>query len=316
MLGMITMLTKMVYKNVYAFEYLKYLRDRVNKVLVSDERYIRNTYRKALGRNLELQHPTLYNDKINFLKLNWTHPFLTMCADKVAVRDFVKERIGANYLVPILGIFDNVDDIDFNVLPKSFVIKASHGSGWIIIVKDKDSENLDLYKKRMRLWLKSNYYFRAREKVYKDIPPRIIIEPFLKINDNPPDDYRIFCFHGEPRFIFLDMEKYEEDHIIKRNVYDINWNLLDVKVQYPCLPNKKIEKPKELDLLVSLSKKLSKDFLHVRVDFYSFDGLVYFGELTFFHGSGFQKINPSRFEKEMGDLVDLNQINIDEFSDI
>lgn len=275
------------------------------KYLISSENLIRKRFKERLGRELDLENPIKYNDKIQWLKLNWRDPLAIKCADKYEVRKFVTERIGEKYLNELYGVYESVDEINIDILPKSFVLKGTHGSGFNIICKDKTKLNWEEELKKMRRWLKTNYYLRNREWVYKEIKPRIICEKFIdQGEENELRDYRFFCFNGEPKFIAVDFS-ITDKRKTRRNIYDLDWNLLNVEISYPKELNVRVEKPKKLDEMIYLSKKLSSEFPHARVDFYYVEEKIIFGEITFFHQSGMGLIKPVEFETIMGNWLKL-----------
>ena len=275
------------------------------KYLVSDEKLIRRKFKKRLGREVNLKNPVKYNDKLQWLKLNWYDPMATKCADKYEVREIVKERIGEQYLNELIAVYESVDEIDIDKLPDKFVLKGTHGSGFNIICKDKSKMNWDEEFKKMRRWLRTNYYLQNREWVYKDIQPRIICEEFLVQDDGYElRDYRFFCFNGRPKFITVDFSITEKQKT-RRNLYGLEWNLMDAEISYPKETNIQVEKPEKLEEMIELSKKLSSGFPHARVDFYYIDKRVIFGEITFFHQSGMGRINPEEFEVDMGNWLEL-----------
>lgn len=270
----------------------------------SDEEVIKRHFKKAFGRKLNLDNPIRFNEKIQWLKLNWYDPLATKCADKYEVRSFVQERIGDKYLNDLYGVYDSVDEIDIDGLPDAFVLKATHGSGWNIICKDKNSMNWDKELKKMKRWLKTNYYWGTREWVYRDIKPRAICERYLSgENGNPPDDYKIFCFNGEPKIIRVIYDRFTPNHGV--NHYDVKWNLINIEWGKRLHNCKMVEKPKTLDVMLDLSKRLAKGFPHVRCDWYNIKDRIVFGELTFFPANGMKKIDPEEFEIEMGSWLVL-----------
>lgn len=286
---------------------LEPLKNIIFKLLsfIDDERVIKLRYKISTGQRLNLENPITYTEKLQWLKLNWYDPIATKCTDKYEVREFVKERIGEQYLNELYGVYDSVEEIDLNKLPDSFVLKATHGSGWNIICRDKNKMNWAVELKKMKRWLKTNYYWFGREWNYKDIKPRIICEKYLAEEDGePPKDYKIFCFHGEPKFIQVDIDRFKGH---KRNIYDLEWNLLDAEFLYPKFNEKLIKKPVKLSEMIELSRKLSKDFPHVRVDFFIVENKIYFGELTFFPESGFKKFKPEDFEIQVGSWLKLSK---------
>lgn len=273
------------------------------KKCVSDEQLIKKRFRKRLGREVNLKNPTKYNDKLQWLKLYWKDPLATKCADKYEVREFIEEEIGEKYLNELYSVYESVDEINLDELPNSFVLKGTHGSGYNIICKDKTLMNWEKEFKKMKRWLRNNYYWSKREWVYKDIKPRIICEKYMEDETGKaPMDYKIFCFSGKPKMIQVDVDRFGEH---KQNFYDIDWNFMNVEIENFSDQSVEVERPKLLNEMLKLSEKLSKNFPQVRVDFYSFNNKIIFGELTFFHHSGMGKFFPPEFEEEMGSYFKL-----------
>lgn len=270
---------------------------------LSDKQYLKLIYWSETGKRLNLQNPQTYNEKIQWLKLNDRKPEYTIYADKYAVRSYVSETIGEQYLIPLIDVYDSVDEIEFDSLPNQFVLKCTHGSASNIICKNKDKLDIRDSKKKLRKWMKKNWYWFGREWSYKNIKPKIICEKYM-IDESGYDlkDYKIFCFNGEPKLIQVDFNRFINH---KRNLYTINWELLDVKIKRPNDPNFSVAKPNKLEEMLQCARLLSKDIPHVRVDFYSIKDRIYFGEMTFYHGSGFEKFEPERFELEMGSWLKL-----------
>lgn len=277
--------------------------------LISDEQLIRKRFRNRVGRDVDIQQPIKFNDKLQWLKLNWYDQTATKCADKYEVREIVKEKIGGKYLNDLIGVYESVEEIDIDKLPNKFVLKGTHGSGFNIICIDKTSIDWDEKFKEMKRWYRKNYYWQNREPVYKDIKPRILCEEFLVQNDGDElRDYRFFCFNGEVKFITVDFSITDKKKT-RRNLYDLQWNLLEAEISYPKEKNIKVNKPEKLEEMIELSKKLSSGFPHARVDFYYIDNRIIFGEITFFHQSGMGIISPEDFEIEMGNWLELPIIN-------
>lgn len=284
----------------------RYFKQMYFKFYFNDKRFIQKKFKKRLGREVNLENPQKFNDKLQWLKLNWYDPLAVKCADKYAVREFVKDKIGEKYLNELYGVYSSVNEINLDELPEKFVLKGTHGSGLNIICKDKNKMNWKKAKKKMKRWMITNHYWQTREWVYKDIKPRIIAEKFIETNNNKPlKDYKFFCFNGEVKSLFVAKNRGIGTTF---DFYDLDWNWLEVKNHYPN-SNKKVEKPEKLDKMICLAKKLSKKFPQVRVDFYYENKKIYFGELTFFHFSGFESFEPESFDIEMGKWLDLNKIN-------
>ena len=280
------------------------------KNFFTDVSFIQRKFKKEMDRKANLDSPKTYNDKLQWLKLNWYDPLASKCADKYEVRQYVKETIGEEYLNDLLGVYESIDEINLDDLPKSFVLKGTHGSGFNIIVRDKEKMDWKREFKKMKKWLKTNYYWQNREWVYRDLKPRIICEKFLSDDSgNLPKDYKLFCFDGEPHFMFVASDRGGDT---KFDFYDLEWNKIPVSQHYPN-SNYSIPKPNNLDHILDLSRKLSKGFPHVRVDFYLVEDKIIFGELTFFHFSGTKKFKPEKYDKIFGDLIDLSKIKNKEY---
>lgn len=274
--------------------------------LLPDKFYLQILYKIRMGKKLDLKNPKTYSEKLQWLKLYDHNPLYKKLVDKYEVRKYVADTIGENYLIPLLGVWNAFDQINFNELPNQFVLKCTHDSGSVLICTDKATWNVNIAKKKLNKCMKRDYFYLGREWPYKDIKPRIIAEEYIVDESGTQlKDYKIFCFHGKPRMIEVDFDRFI-DH--KRNVYDTNWNYLNIETNYPAHPEIKIDKPKELNTMLILAEKLASDFPHVRVDFYTFDHVIYFSEITFYHASGMGKITPLQFFQEMGSWINLDQV--------
>lgn len=279
---------------------------RFSAFKIYPEATLKFEYKRQTGYNLNINNPCSYNEKLQWLKLHWYDPEATRCADKYLVRQYVKER-GLGYILnDLYGVYENIDDIDIEQLPNEFVMKVTHGCGQNLICTDKSKLNWGFEKKKFKKWLKKSHYYDSLEWVYRDIKPRIIVEKLIKTADGkPPKDYKIFCFNGEPKCLFVASDR---GIATKFDFYDCNWNLLQVKQHYPN-SGKIFSKPKELEKVLEYARVLSKGFPHVRVDFYIENGAIIFGECTFFHFSGSQKFEPREFDYILGEYLDLSCID-------
>lgn len=222
-------------------------------------------YKRYMGKKLNLKNPKTFNEKLQWLKLYDRNPLYTKLADKYEVRQYVKEKIGEQYLVPLIGVYNSVEEIPFDVLPEQYVLKCTHDSGTAIIKNATNKISVTEIKNKLKKALKRNYYYEHREWCYKNNRPRIICEQIIKTKDNnPPRDYKIFCFDGQPKFLFVASDR---GRGTKFDFFDIEWNKYPVMQHYPN-SSYKIEKPKKWDEMVACAKKLSAGFTHVRVDFY------------------------------------------------
>ena len=224
--------------------------------------------------------------------------------DKYEAKDYVTSKIGEEFIIPTIGVYDRFNEIDFQKLPNSFVIKCTHDSGGLVIVKDKQNIDLKEIERRIKKSLKTNYYYLGREWPYKNVKPRIIIEEYMidKTN-NELRDYKFFCFNGKVKFFKIDFNRFI-DH--RANYYDKNGNLLEFGEKV-CPPDfsAKISLPNNLKEMIKLSEKLSKNTYFLRVDFYEVNNKIYFGELTFFPASGFGEFIPNSWDKKIGDMLEL-----------
>lgn len=271
---------------------------------ISDKTFVKFQYKMATGKKLHLNNPITFNEKLQWIKLYDRNPLYTKLVDKYKVRSFVKERIGADYLIPLLGKWDNVSDIDIQKLPDSFVLKCNHDSGGIVICADKSKLNWDKDKKKLEAHLKQNHFYLSREWAYKNVKPCIIAEKYM-IDDIVHElrDYKFFCFNGIPKLIQVDFNRFTNH---KRNFYTLNWEFIDLAVKCSNDPNADIHKPINLEEMIEIAKKLSAGFPEVRVDLYSINGKTYFGEMTLYHGGGFEKFSSEEFARIMGSWININ----------
>ncbi|WP_085169332.1 ATP-grasp fold amidoligase family protein [Brachyspira hyodysenteriae] len=270
------------------------------------EKIIKEQFRNALGYELNLENPKTFNEKLQWLKLYYHDPLMTICADKYAVREYIKETIGEEYLIPLIGVWDKVEDIDFNSLPNQFVLKVNWGSGQNIIVKDKSTLNIEEIKKKLEYWMKptSNHYYYSYEWCYKNIKPKIIAEKYIEQSDGNLTDYKVYCFNGNIYFIglylFRNTNNYQVLYYNKEfKKLEFEWGSKNTNKNDIVLNIKKLEK------IFILSSLLCKKFIHIRVDFFITDHNIYLGELTFFDGSGYEKFNPIKWDYKFGELLEL-----------
>jgi len=278
--------------------------------VVSDKKFINLQYRRAFGELPDLRHPKTMNEKIQWLKLYDRTPLHTQCVDKYAVRDYIAEKVGEKYLIPLLFSTEDPADITPERLPDApFVIKTTHGSANNTFVTDKSLIDWGSLRKGLRQTMRQNYYPLGREWPYKNAKPRIVVERMLQNEDGTiPFDYKIHCFHGSPKVIQVDIDRFG-DH--RRNLYDTQWQLQPFTWAAwrdgKCLePNgRHISMPCGLKEMLETAAKLSSPFLYARVDLYEVRARVYFGEITFHHGSGTQLICPSEWDRKVGDWLTL-----------
>ena len=268
-----------------------------------DERYLPFLYWARTDKRLNLKYPRTYNEKLQWLKLYDRKPIYTTMVDKFEAKQYIAEQIGQEYIIPTLGVWDRFDDIDFDTLPNQFVLKCTHDSGGLVIVRDKTNFNLVAAKKKIEKSLKTNYYFHGREWPYKDVKPRIIAESYIEDAETEElRDYKWFCFHGVAKILGVFCGRSSD--MTTADFFDADYCPVDMTRGYPraaVLP----EKPKCFEKMKQLAEKLSADMPHLRVDFYEVNGNIYVGELTFFPSSGFAPIEPELWDERMGSWITL-----------
>ncbi len=277
---------------------------------MDDERYLRLCYQAYLGKALNLDRPTTYCEKIQWLKLHDRNPLYVSLVDKAEVKQWVTNRLGPGYTIPTLGVWDSFDAIDFNSLPNSFVLKTTHDSGSVVVCKNKAEFDVVDAKRRLERSLRRNFFYEKREWPYKNVVPRIIAEEYLEDSSGELKDYKFFCFDGEPEFMFVASERFGEGET-KFDFFDMNFNSISVKSGHPNSCSS-LPKPLLFDQMVELARRLSRGLIHVRVDFYEVNNRILFGEMTFYHWSGFVAFDPIEYEYSFGSLLHLP--NIDEVS--
>lgn len=275
--------------------------------MYDDQKFLERIFEAKFGYKLNINDPKTYNEKLQWLKLFNYEPGYTRMVDKYGIKQFVEEKIGVGYTIPTLGVWDSFDEIDFDKLPGQFVLKCTHDSGSIVIVKDKETFNADEARRNLSAALQINYFWISREWPYRNVKRRIIAEPYLYDSlGNEIKDYKFFCFHGEVKVIEVDFERFINH---KRNIYSKDWEYIPLAVQYPTVPEHIIEKPKCLKEMIQIAEKLSSGIPHIRVDFYLVDDKPIVGEMTFFHEGGFAKFAPQTWDGIWGDWIILPKTN-------
>lgn len=274
---------------------------------MSEEQWIINTketYERLFGKELDLEDPKTYTEKMQFSKLFLNSPIKTELTDKLKVREWIKDKIGEQYLIPLLGVWDKVEDIDYEQLPEQFVLKTNHGTRTNIVVKNKSQLNVKKTNKKLDKWMKTDYtYTSGFQPHYKDIERKIFAEKYMENTDGTSiNDYKFLCFNGDVYYFWIDFDR-SDNH--KRNVYNLNWELQDWNQHDYGNYQGNVVKPKKFNEMVEIARILCNGFSHVRVDLYYIDDQIYFGEMTFTNGSGFEKITPSEADLMLGELWHL-----------
>mgnify|MGYP001046981214 FL=1 len=277
---------------------------------MDDKTFLMIYFRIFTGKRLNLKNPQTFNEKIQWMKLYNQKSEYTVMADKYLVKGYVAKKIGQQYVIPLLGVWDSPDEICFDELPDRFVLKCNHNSGTgMCICTDKSVLDIEQVKKNLRKGLNENFFLHGREWVYKNIPRKIIAEQYMTDESGYElKDYKFFCFDGVPKLIEVDFDRFTTGH--KRNLYTTDWKLMNAEIKYKRVSDKKIDKPQCLDELLKLAAKLSEGIPHVRVDFYVINEKIYFGELTFYHGSGLEKFRPESLGIKMGAYIRLPENSV------
>lgn len=270
----------------------------------SDRKFLEALFPLRTGYALNLNNPQTFNEKLQWLKLYDRQPEYTMMVDKAEVKKWVAEKIGNEYVIPTIAVWDKVEDIDWGVLPHQFVLKCTHDSGGIVICKDKAKLDKKTAIKKMSRGLKRHYFIENREWPYKNVPHRIIAEEYKEDESGNLNDYKWFCFDGEPKAMFIATDRFTPGVETKFDFYDMNFNHLPFTNGHPNT-DIKIKKPKGFEEMKRLAAILSKGIPHVRVDFYDINGRIYFGELTFFHWSGMKPFEPKEWDFTFGKWIQI-----------
>lgn len=265
---------------------------------------VRLVYRLRLGRWPDLKNPRTFTEKVQWMRLHDTDSQKTLLADKYLVRDWISDKIGDKYLIPLHGVWDSFEDIDLSELPDKFVLKANHGSGYNLIVSDKSKLDMDVVGKLCNRWLKQNYGRENLEPQYSAIPPKLVAEEFLENGGHGLDDYKVHCFNGEP--LFIQHMTGRDNKNVEMCFYDTQWCRLSLtNSNYP-IYSEQISAPKTLTELLEVVKVLSDGFNYVRVDFYVLDdGTLKFGEMTFTPAAGIMKWKPEEYDLKLGEMMIL-----------
>ena len=273
--------------------------------LIPDRTYLKLKYRANFGKKLNLKNPKTFNEKLQWLKLYDRKPEYTAMVDKYEAKKYVAERIGEEYIIPTLGVWDSVEDIDFDALSNQFVLKCTHDSGGLVICRDKSQLNIEEAKKELDKALKSNFYYLFREWPYKNVRPRIIAEQYMEdAATGELRDYKFFCFDGVAKALFVATERQKSGEEVKFDFYDMNFEHLDFRQGHPN-SEAEISKPETFDTMWRLGEELSKGIPQLRVDFYEVNGKTYFGEMTFFHHAGFMPFDPEEWDDTFGSWIEL-----------
>lgn len=271
---------------------------------MSSETFLKKAFRYSMGRELNLENPVTYTEKLQWLKLYDHRPEYTRMVDKYSVKQYVAERLGEEHVIPVLGVWERAEDIDFDALPQRFVLKTTHDSGGIVVCKDKSKLDIEAARKRMKFFLKRDYYEHKREWPYKDVKPRIMAEQYMEdTRQGELRDYKFFTFGGEPRVLYIAQGRGKGGETVA-DFFDMDFNHLPFTIDHD-MADVPPEKPVQFEEMKRMAALLSQGTPQLRVDFYEVDGQIYFGEMTFFHCSGLNPFHPEEWDRIFGDWVTL-----------
>lgn len=272
----------------------------------SDEFYLKVVFLMRMGYRLNLKQPRTFSEKLQWLKLNYIRPEYTKMVDKVAAKEYVRSIIGESYIIPTLGVWDEVNEIDWDSLPSQFVIKSTGDSGGVVVCKDKESLDIEASKRKLSVLGSRDYTRTSKEYPYKNVPHRYIAESYMEDESGYElKDYKFFCFNGVPQFLFVATGRQNND--TRFDFYDTDFNHLPVINGHPNAVNPP-QKPQNFEEMLSVAAKLSAGIPHVRIDLYNINGSVYFGEMTFFHYSGMVPFKPIEWDYKFGEFLNIEEL--------
>lgn len=281
--------------------------DRI-AVLLSDEMLIKLKFRLCHGYWLDLENPKTFNEKLQWLKLHNRKSIYTDMVDKISAKQYVSNVVGADCIIPTIAIYESVDDIDWDALPNQFVIKCTHDSGGIVVCKDKSKLDVLKSKKKLEWGLCRRYYYQNREWPYKNVKPRLICEEYMEDESGYElKDYKFLCFDGEVKALFVASDRGSEHEETKFDFYDADFNHLPI-INGHQNSSRLLQKPASFERMKEIASMLSKGHSHLRVDMYDINGHAYFGEMTFYHWSGFVPFEPKEWDVVFGDYIDLTKV--------
>lgn len=283
---------------------------RVNSKLglynnMDDKKFIEKMFKATMDYPLNLENPKSFNEKLQWLKLYDRNPLYTKLVDKYKVREYISEKIGEDYLIPLLGVWDDPEEIDFDSLPNKFVLKCNHNSGLgMCICTDKSKIDIKKVKNELKSGLAQNYYLNGREWPYKNVSRKIICEKYMTDETGKNlRDYKFYCFDGKPKIVGIYQDR-NSDKETTGDFFDMNFEWVDLRFGMPNALNKP-QKPQKFQEMIKIAEILSEGMPEVRVDLYISNNKIYFGELTFFDGGGFDKIEPLEWDYKLGSWIKL-----------
>lgn len=271
---------------------------------MDDAEYLSKLWRGINGYELNLNNPKTFTEKLQWLKINDQKPEYSIMVDKATAKQYVGNIIGEQYIIPSYGVWNSYEAIEFDTLPEQFVLKTTHDSGGVFIIREKSKIDHEVLKRKIDKRLADNYWMRSRETVYKDVQHRLIAE--MMLGNGNLVDYKVMCFDGKPMYIEYLQGRHSKN--FTQDIYDTEWNITAYGQKNEVRSGKKVKKPQNFELMLDLSAKLSKGIPELRVDWYEVEGKLYFGELTFYDSGGMLPFTPPEFEVELGNMIDLSKI--------
>lgn len=275
--------------------------------IIPNKIYLQLLFPLIAGYKLNLREPKTYNEKLQWLKLNYRKPVLSLIVDKYAAKKYVRNKVGEKYIIHNYGVWDSFNEIDFKILPQKFVLKTTHDQGGVIICRDKSQFDYNKAKKKLTKHLRHKHYYLSREWPYKNVPPQIIAEELLEDTEKQDVwDYKFFCFHGEPKAMYISMGR--QGNHVPFYTYDMDFNLLDLQRPGHEHNGEPLNKPTNWGLMKEMAKALSQNLPHVRIDFYEINKEIKVGEFTLFHGGGMMPFIPKEWDDIFGSWINLNNL--------
>lgn len=287
------------YKKIYIWTQKHYIGKLINKI--PDRIYVRAVYLMQCHKWLNLKYPRTFTEKIQWLKLHEDYSVYWRMVDKYEAKKIVEKKLGKQYIIPTYTVVTEMNEIDIDSLPMRFVLKCTHDSGSVYVCKNKEKFNYAKIKEKIEGLMQIDYFYYLREKQYKRVSPKIIIEKFIENESNEPMEYKFFCFSGIPKIVMVILN---DNGIRKSNFYDMKFKKLDLRIENPNF-GQSIKCPKEFEKMKKVAQILSEGFRFIRVDLYYADNQIFFGEYTFQHWGGFSHINPVEWEKRMGEWIEI-----------
>ena len=271
----------------------------------SDRFYLKCFYRSFFDKKLNLDPPTTFNEKLQWLKLHDRHPVYMDMVDKYTAKEFVAQRIGQEHIIKTYGVWDRFEDIDFDQLPDRFVLKCTHDSAGYVICRDKSAFDFEKARKKITKCLNTNFFYVGREWPYKNLKPRVLAEEYMEDHTlHELRDYKFFTFDGVPKVMHLVSNRQNTQEETYGDFFDMDYQHLDFTMGHPNAP-KPPQKPANFEKMKEFARILAEGTTHLRVDFYEVDGQLYFGELTFYQDSGIARILPEKWDRTLGDWIRL-----------